>query len=298
VSRPDPRSPPRPPDGVPGPDLAYRFVAALVVGLRALLRWRLLARGLEHLPRRGGVVLSWAHTSHVDFLVTALVVLRVTGRPVRFIALRELWDSRLFGWVPRLAGAVPVDRSTTGGRVGAYREAVEALRAGHVVMVAPEGTISESFELLPMRTGAARMAAAAGVPLVPSASWGSHRFSTTGHGPHPLEANGANVGVAFGPPLRPGPDDDPRAVTDELRARTEQLLHRLQEEHPDGAPGGAWWVPARLGGGAPRHEDVVARLRPGQALRPTDWARRRRGGRGDDRGDDRDGPSGGTAGRP
>lgn len=274
---------------MPAPHPAYRFIAALVVALRALLRWRLHVRGAQHLPRTGGAVLTWAHTSHVDFLVTALVVLRTTGRPVRFVALRELWDSKLFGWVPRLARAVPVDRGTTGGRVGAYREAVEALRAGHVVMVAPEGTISESFELLPMRTGAARMAAAADVPLVPSASWGSHRFSTTGHGPHPLAANGAAVGVAFGAPLVPGPDDDPREVTEQLRTRTEGLLHGLQEDHPDGAPAGAWWVPARLGGGAPRHEDVLARLRPGQALRPTDWSRRRRG---------RDGPSGGTGGTP
>lgn len=275
------RRPPRPPGDVPAPDLAYRFVAAFVIGVRALLRWRLLVRGLEHLPRRGGVVLTWAHTSHVDFLVTALVVLRATGRPVRFVALRELWDSRVFGWVPRLARAVPVDRSTTDGRVGAYRGAVEALRAGHVVMVAPEGTISESFEVLPMRTGAARMAAAAGVPLVPSASWGSHRFSTTGHGPHPLAANGAAVGVAFGAPLRPDLDADPRAVTGQLQQRTEELLHELQEDHPAGAPAGAWWVPARLGGGAPRHEDVLARLRPGRALRPTDWARGRRRDRSD-----------------
>lgn len=240
----------------PRPTRRFRFVARLVILIFALLRWRIGADGVDRIPREGGAVVSWNHTSHVDFLVTAWVIYRRTGRPVRFLALRELWDSKLLGWVPRLVDAVPVARRSTVGRADALQEAVRALEEGHLVMVAPEGTISRSFELLSFRTGAARMAQLAGVPLVPSASWGSHRLVTTGHRVDLRSGYRIPVEVRFGEPLLIGADDDVRTVTGMLRERTRQLLHEAQAVYPDGAPPGAWWVPARLGGGAPPPEDA------------------------------------------
>ena len=235
----------------PRPTYRFRFVARLVIVLAALLRWRIRARGVEHVPREGGAVLTWNHTSHVDFLVTAYVVYRRLGRPVRFLAMGELWSSPWLGWVPRLAEAVPVHRGSASGRAGALQHAVTALREGHLVMVAPEGGISTSFELLRFRTGAARMAQLAGVPVVPTASWGSHRFSTTGHSLRLSDAVGLPVEVAFGRPCTVAPGEDVRDVSEELRSRTQTLVDELQRTYPDGAPEGAWWVPARLGGGAP-----------------------------------------------
>lgn len=236
---------------VPRPDPAYRVLAALLRVLEALLAWRPRTHGADHLPQRGGAVLAWAHTSHVDFLVTARQVLVATGRPVRFLAMRELWDSARFGWLPRVADAVPVDRGSADGRADALQDAVVALEDGHLVMVAPEGTIGTTLDLLPLRTGAVRMAQRAGVPVVPTASWGTHRLSTTGHGPHLLAARGVDVAVAFGEPLHVAPDEDVTAATARLEDALRGLLHRLQEECCDGTPAGAWWVPARLGGGAP-----------------------------------------------
>lgn len=235
----------------PAPTWRFRFVAAIVIALAWLLRWRIHAQGIEQVPRQGGAVLTWNHHSHVDFLVTAYVVYRRLGRPVRFLAMRELWDSPWLGWAPRLAQAVPVDRGTASGRAGALRHAVAALQEGHLVMVAPEATVSTSFELLEFRAGAARMAQRAGVPIVPTASWGSHRFSTTGRGPRTGRVVGVPVEIRFDAPLHIGPDDDVQQVTEELRRRTGAMLDDLIESYPDGAPEGAWWVPARFGGGAP-----------------------------------------------
>lgn len=244
------------------PTWRFRFLAGLVIATFALLRWRIRAQGVDHVPREGGAVLTWNHTSHVDFLVTAWVVYRRTGRPVRFLAMRELWDSKLLGWVPRLAEAVPVARGSARGRADALREAVRALQEGHLVMVAPEGRISRSFEVLPFRSGAARMAQLAGVPVIPTASWGSHRFVTTGHPLRPHRAFGLPIEVRFGAPVRPGPDDDVRATTEEVRERTQRLLQDAQQAYPDGAPKGEWWVPRRLGGAAPPPDVPPPDLRP------------------------------------
>lgn len=239
----------RPP--APRPTLRFRVIAWIVILLVRLARWRPRTSGLQHVPREGGAVITWNHHGHVDFVITVWEIYRSLGRPVRYLAMRELWSSRRFGWVPRFADAIPVSRTSAVDRDRALADAVRALRQGHLVMVAPEGGISESFELRSFRTGAARMAALAGVPLVPSASWGSHRLTTTGHTFAPREAWRLPVEIAFGAPLDPDPGDDPAEVTVELRDRTRDLLHAVQARYPDGAPRGAWWVPARLGGSAP-----------------------------------------------
>lgn len=208
----------------PRPTWRFRFLARLVIALVALLRWRIDARGMDHVPREGGAVVTWNHNSHVDFVVTAYAVYRHLGRPVRFLALGELWESRWLGWIPRLADAVPVHRGSASGRAGALQAAVNVLRTGHLVMVAPEGGISPSAEVLPFRTGAARMAQLAGVPIVPTANWGSQRFSTTGRGPSLRRSFAIPVHVRFGEPIEVGPDDDVQAVTEEVRRRTIELL--------------------------------------------------------------------------
>ncbi len=254
------------PDGeaVPRPRLRFRVVAWVVIALVRLLRWRVHTIGLDNVPDDRGAVITWNHHSYVDFLVTAWDIYRRLDRPVRFLAKREVWESPWLGWVPRFAQAIPVDRGSMRGRRGALREAITALEDGHLVMVAPEGTISPSFELMRFASGPARMAAAAGVPLVPSVSWGSHRATSAGH-LGVREAVGIPVVVRFGEPLEPTGGDDARAVTGKLRAVMDRMLDEVQRTYPDGTPPGAWWVPRRLGGSAPPLEDA-----------PRGW------GRGDD----------------
>ncbi len=262
---------------VPRPTWRFRIVATIVIVCVSLVRWRVRTEGLEHVPRAGGAVITWNHTSQVDFLLTMFDVYRRLDRPCRYLALRELWSSTLFGWVPRFADAVPVDRSSDGDRDRALADAVQALRDGHLVLVAPEGGISPSFEPLPWRTGAVRMAQLAGVPVVPSVSWGTHRLVTTGHRFSPRAAWRIPVTVRFGPPVPVPPDADPVTMTTQLHGITVAMLHAVQERYPDGAPAGGWWVPARLGGGAPDHATVLA---------DHDAARRARAVRRDDPGQD------------
>lgn len=233
------------------PSRRFRIVAWLASACMRLARWRIRTRGLRHVPPRGGAVITWNHTSHVDFVVTAYAVYRQFDRPVRVLARADLWESWRTRWIVRFADAVPVTRSDRTSRASSYATAVEVLERGGLVLVAPEARISTTFEVEPMRTGAARMAQQAGVPIVPSASWGSHRLVTTGYPFSPRRAWGIPVEVVFGPVLHVGPDDDPGPATARLQRTTTELLHELQRIYPDGAPPGAWWVPERLGGGAP-----------------------------------------------
>lgn len=258
---------PPPSTSAPRPTLRFRVIAWLVIAFVRVARWRVRTRGLEHVPPTGGAVIAWNHHGHVDFVMTAWDIYRQLGRPVRFLAMRELWESKRFGWVARFADAIPVSRTSGHDRDRALADAVAALREGHLVVVAPEGGISTSFELGPFRTGAARMAQLADVPLLPSVSWGSHRLTTTGHPFGPWQARGIPIEVAFGPPVPIASGADPADVTADLHQRMTDMLHDVQERYPDGAPPGAWWVPARLAGGAPAPdpERPVVRRRPGDA---------------------------------
>ena len=233
--------------------MAYRLLATLAVLFVRSLRWKLTVVGLDNVPRTGGAVLTWNHTSHVDFILAAWGPRRVKRLP-RFLAKRELWSSGLSRRVVTAVGAVPVDRTSGEGRARSFEAAVEALRDGAIVAVAPEGTISSSFEPLPFRTGAVRMAQAAGVPIIPCATWGGHRLVTYDHSFSPRRAWRIPVTVRYGEPIHVGAEEDIDAATDRLRRATVALVHELQEHYPDGNPAGAWWVPARLGGGAPSPE--------------------------------------------
>jgi len=234
------------------PSLGFRLIAWLAMTAVRLARWRIRTCGVEQVPTRGGAVISFNHTGHVDFVVTGLALYRRLGRPVHVLARADLWQQRRFRWIVRLAAAVPVERETRSGRAASLQAAVEVLRAGGLVMVAPEARVSTTLEVQPMRTGAARMAQQAGVSLVPSASWGSHRLVTTGYPFDVRRAWAIPIEVAFAPPIEVAPDADVVAITARLEGVTRQLLEQLQRRYPDGNPAGAWWVPARLGGGAPR----------------------------------------------
>lgn len=142
---------------------------------------------------------------------------------------------------------IPVDRSVG---ADAYAVAVQRLRAGELVGLHPEATISRSLELREFKTGAARMALEAQVPIIPMIVWGAHRIWPKDH-PKNLFRNKIPIVAAIGSPVRPeGNAEQLNAV---LRQAMNAILYRVQEEYPH--PKGEHWVPRRLGGGAPTVEE-------------------------------------------
>jgi 1-acyl-sn-glycerol-3-phosphate acyltransferase len=159
----------------------------------------------------------------------------------------EMQDVKAVNYVIKHARLIPVDRQAGHD---AYTVAVQQLRQGELVGVHPEATISRSFELRQFKTGAARMALEAQVPLIPLVVWGAHRIWPKDH-PKNVVRNNVPVTVAVGPPLAPVGDAD--QLNSVLRREMERLLYRVQEEYPH--PRGANWVPRRLGGSAPSPDD-------------------------------------------
>lgn len=213
----------------------------------SVLGLRIDSRGEEHLPAHGGAVLAINHTSYLDFIFAGIPADDVGHRYVRFMAKDSVFRNKVSGPLMRGMHHIPVDRNAG---AHAFDAAVAALRAGEYVGVFPEATMSRSFDIKDFKTGAARMAADAGVPLVPVIVFGGQRIYSYDH---KSLSRGKAICVTVGEPLHPTSADDPQAVTDELRERMIELLDETVARYPD-RPAGAddgWWLPARYGGSAP-----------------------------------------------
>ena len=225
-------------------------IAAAKLGFKAL-GLRFVMRGTEHVPRSGGALLAMNHVSYVDFILGGLAA-QPSDRLVRFMAKREIFDHRIAGPVMRSLHHISVDRSDG---LASYAEGVRHLRAGQVVGIFPEATISRSFELKEFKSGAVRLAAEAGVPVVPVILWGTQRLFTKDH-PRDL-SRGKTIAITVGEPLRPTAAD-PLAETAELKARMAAMLDETIRAYPAAEqPPGSWWLPASYGGSAPTPEEAL-----------------------------------------
>jgi 1-acyl-sn-glycerol-3-phosphate acyltransferase len=204
--------------------------------------------GQEHIPATGGGVVAMNHIGYLDFALAGTPFWLTRRRLVRFMAKHEVFTHRVSGPLMRAMRHIPVDRAAG---AASFRAAITALRAGELVGVFPEATISRSFCLKEFKSGAVRMARAAGVPLIPVALWGSQRIWTKDRKPAIRAARGVPVSITIGPPLRPGRGDEGTA---ELVAVMTELLAKTQVRYPDAPGDDPWWMPAQLGGTAPTPE--------------------------------------------
>jgi 1-acyl-sn-glycerol-3-phosphate acyltransferase len=238
-------------------DLVYPPVIALAKAMFRALDLRITVEGSANVPRTGGAVLACNHVSYLDFIFCGLGA-HESRRLVRFMAKQSIFAHRIGGPLMRGMHHIPVDRDAG---LASYKAALEALKAGEVVGVFPEATISQSFTVKEIKSGAIRMAAAAGVPLIPVALWGTQRLWTKGR-KRKLAQRHVPISIIVGEPMRPTRRDAQEAATVELRARMQALLDRAQgayPEQPDG-PDNSWWQPAHLGGSAPAPEIPRATL--------------------------------------
>jgi 1-acyl-sn-glycerol-3-phosphate acyltransferase len=232
-------------------DLTYPPIILACKTAFRLLGQRITITGTEHVPREGGVLLAVNHIGYVDFVYGGLAA-NPSGRLVRFMAKREIFDHPLGGPLMRSLHHIEVDRDEG---LASYRRAVETLQAGEAVGIFPEATISRALVLKEFKTGAVRIAAEAGVPVVPVALWGTHRMLTKDH---PKDfSRGKSIQIRIGEPLRPA-GADPVGETAELKARMTDLLDQAIRSVPaDEQPPGAWWLPASYGGSAPTLEEAA-----------------------------------------
>jgi 1-acyl-sn-glycerol-3-phosphate acyltransferase len=208
--------------------------------------------GAQNIPTRGGAVLVINHLGYFDFAYAGLAALP-SGRLVRFMAKDAVFAHKISGPLMRGMHHIPVDR-TAGA--ASFRTAVSALKAGEIVGVFPEATISRSFELKAFKSGAVRMAQAAGVPVLPMIIWGSQRVWTKGY-PRRLGRTNVPITLSVGEPIRIARKDSADDLSAQVRARMTELLHGAQEAYPAVAAGERRYLPVRLGGSAPTLEQAT-----------------------------------------
>lgn len=230
-----------------------KFYQGLVGFARRLMRAaniEVTVIGAENIPAESGALLAGNHTGYADFILMGTGPYLHGERLVRFMAKKSVFDVPVLGWLLKLMKHVPVDRARGGASIAS---AVQMLREGNLVGIFPEATISRSFELANFKTGAARIAHQAGVPLVPCAIWGSQRIWTKDL---PKHFRDVPVIVRYGEPV--ALTGDAEADTAELKHQMQSLLDVSRSEYAslytDGV--GEAWMPVALGGTAPTPEEA------------------------------------------
>lgn len=201
------------------------------------VRWDI--DGLENIPAGGPAIVVGNHRSYFDPLAMGFALARV-GRPLRFLGKKEVFDAPVVGQLVGALGGIRVDRGS--GSDEPLAAAAEALAAGELVAIMPQGTIPRGRAFfdpeLKGRWGAARLAALAGVPVVPIGLWGTERV-------WPRNARFPNVTAITDPPtvrIRVGPPVDlkhrsPDADTKRIMAALVDLLpaaaRRVHEPTPE-----------------------------------------------------------------
>lgn len=231
------------------PEPVFRTLEILLKGAIAATGTKITIHGEHHIPERGGALIAMNHTSYLDWLPAELASVN-RGRRLRFLIKGELQRVRSVNFIIRHIKLIPVDRSAG---AQAYALAILRLREGELVGLHPEATISRSFELRDFKTGAVRLAHESKVPVIPMIVWGAHRIWTKGH-PKSLGRKKIPITVKIGAPIYAAATLEQTQVA--LHSSMNTLLHEAQESYPH--PAGAYWVPRRLGGGAPTPEEAKA----------------------------------------
>ena len=226
-------------------DLVYPPVIVLIKSFWKYLGLNFDFQGQENVPLKGGAILAINHTSYLDFALAGTAALPAK-RYVRFMAKKEIFDNKIAGPLMRGMHHINVDRSNGSA---SFVAALRSLKDGEIIGIFPEGTISTSFEIKGLKSGAVRLAIGAGIPIIPTIVWGGQRVYTKGVKPN-FKRKKTPVSVSFGEPIFYSRETDVEVAETHLREVMIEMLHKVQEKYPDSHLGQRWAL-VRLGGTAP-----------------------------------------------
>ena len=204
----------------------YWILKNVVLGPAISKIFRPIHEGIENVPVKGAAIIASNHLSFADWLFTPLAV----DRRITFVAKSDYFTrAGIKGWAQKRffagTGQVPIDRS--GGRAseGALRAGLKVLQRGDLFGIYPEGTRSHDGRLYKGRTGVARLALLAGVPVIPSAVIGTDIIAPPGK----IVTKIVSPTVKFGKPLDfsryQGLSED-RFI---LRSITDEIMYAIME---------------------------------------------------------------------
>jgi 1-acyl-sn-glycerol-3-phosphate acyltransferase len=194
--------------------------------IRAL--WRPKVEGLEHVPATGGAIFAGNHLSVADEFILGAVV----PRPIAFWAKEDYFNGTgvsglFFKGLMNGLGAIPVHRAGGRAALSAFDEAIPHLQDGGLVCVYPEGTRSPDGRLYRGRTGAARLAMASGVPIVPVGFLGTEKIQPIGQVFPSVKRD--TVTIKFAKPIDVHEWDGAASESTAAREITDKLMHTIQE---------------------------------------------------------------------
>lgn len=229
----------KPPKGKPlGSNFAFKLGASIMRPiLNAIVKrdWR----GAEKLPKSGPAIVVCNHLSYLDPL-TFSHFLYNNGRAPRYLGKESVFRIPVIGWVIKGAGQIPVSRESKDAIKG-YEHAIAVLKAGHLLGVYPEGTLTRDENLWPMKgkTGVARLALQTGVPIYPCASWGPEKVIPP-YGKKIKLFPRTKVSVIMGDPVDlskwQGKAGDPLAVEEATEAIMDEITRLLEVIRGEKAP--------------------------------------------------------------
>jgi len=231
-------------------DRVYPFVVVIIRIFWRYLGLKFTIKGEERIPRTGGAIMAINHIGYLDFALSGTAALPAK-RYVRYMAKKEIFENKIAGPFMRGMHHISVDRNSGSA---SFVAALRALKAGEIVGIFPEATISKSFEIKTLKSGAARLAVGANVPVLPTIVWGSQRIWTKGRKRN-FRRNKTPISIYIGEPLHFTRETEVDVAEAQIKNALEELLRRVQDEYPD-EHRGQWWAPARLGGTAPTLAEV------------------------------------------
>jgi len=200
-----------------GSPLFWLFLKFVLLGPALRLLFRPKVTGLEHIPAAGGAILAANHVSFLDPMLLPLVVPR---RRVLFLTKVKYIDNPRLHWILRGAGVIPVASDDPRAIADAVVAGVAALKEGRLIGIFPEGTRSPDGLLHRGKTGVARIAVQAGVPVIPAGISGTDLALPRGA----MLPRPRSVRIAFGAPITLTAPADGRASGIASRAATDQIM--------------------------------------------------------------------------
>lgn len=231
-----------------------RTVIPLIIAVLRAQGVKMTIQNPEHIPAQGPALIAFNHTGYYDFIFGGTAAYVRGKRVVRFMAKKEIFDVPVVGKLMRGMKHISVDRFAGAASMD---DAVDSLNQGNLVGIFPEGTISRSFEVKALKTGAVRIAQQADCPLIPAVIWGSQRLWSKGY-PKKLGRNHFPVWVRIGEPVSTGGSLE--ESTERLRSAMQELLEQVRADYAaEYGPfaDGENWMPASLGGSAPTIDEAT-----------------------------------------
>lgn len=206
--------------------MLYWILKRVVIGPLLHLLFRPWVEGIEHVPEEGGAIFASNHLSFSDSIFLPLVL----ERRLTFLAKADYFTGtgvkgRLTAAFFRGVGQVPIDRSGGKASEAALRSGLKILEGGELLGLYPEGTRSPDGRLYRGRTGIARMALVAGVPVIPVAMIDTDKAQPTGQ----IVPNIRQVGMRIGEPLDFSRYEGMEGDRFVLRSITDEIMYELMQ---------------------------------------------------------------------